>query len=72
MEIFAMQGIWGKRSISKKNATRARWLLWPTNFTLAQGECNCHFTLGAIMGNFQEIIGGLRSGALHQKLFAFG
>lgn len=35
MEIFAMQGIWGKRSISKKNATRARWLLWPTNFTLS-------------------------------------
>lgn len=26
MEIFAMQGIWGKRSISKKNAT---------NFTLS-------------------------------------
>ena len=35
MEIFAMQGIWGKRSISKKNVTRARWLLWPTNFTLS-------------------------------------
>ena len=38
MEIFAMQGIWGKRSISKKNATRARWLLWSTNFTLLRPE----------------------------------
>ena len=38
------------------------------NGVLAQGECNCHFTLGAIMGNFQEIIGGLRSGGAELHL----
>ena len=38
------------------------------NGVLAQGKCNCHFTLGAIMGNFQEIIGGLRSGGAELHL----
>ena len=47
------------------------------NSVLAQGECNCHFTLGAIMGDFQEIIGCLCTGGaefyfIHLSLRAGG
>ena len=47
------------------------------NGILAQGERYCHFALSAVMGNFQEIIGGLCTGGaefyfIHLSLRAGG